>query len=940
MNKDPIDSSKMSESLTTRAFSALRWGYAGFATRALASFASGIVLARLLGPKPFGQVAAATLVFGLAVQLADGGFSAAIVQAPELDEADVRFAFTFQLAMGAALTAICALLAHAIGGALRDPLIEHVVRVTALVFLIQAFGQSSAALLKRRLAFRALQTAQVVSSVAGYALVGIAAALLGAGVWSLVAAQLAQSLTYSALVFVQARHSLVPRWSRPGLRLARFGMKVTGANILNWSISNFDNAFVGRAFGSTALGLYSRAFNTVSTPADAVVNTWQQVLFASCSRLRDRTKAFQRAYLASLSAVSLITFPVFWSIAACAPAVVAGLYGARWAEAAPLLRPLALAITLNAVMAMAGPMLGAADQVKREVRAQALSLVVAIAVFSICIRYSAVALAWAVLGVYVFRFFANTQPTLRLLRLGWADVLRVLRGPIITGCIAASAVWSTGRLASIYSVKPVWTLLLLSLTGITTVFVLLLLAADHILPRELVLVLMQIPQLLPAKLAQRLEDINSRQAGRDTLRDMLQREASENAARPTASASLFIATMLTPSGETGVQTHFNELRRYLAGRQVATELLTPFGAPKALRILVGGIRRVLALFGTRTALYASLRLDQVLLWSLMRSRLRRNGAWTVYAQCPRSTLVALRCRKGATQRVVMIVHFNLSQADEMADRGWIKRGGAVYENAKRCEQVALMGADGVVYSSSFMRSHLVSRIAGLAERPYKILPNFVSALARVADGPSGDIISIGTLEPRKNQAFLLRVLAAARKRGKYYSLTIVGKGEDESELRAEASRLGIAGQVVFAGYLKGASCLIPRHRVYAHSARMDNLPLALIEALSAGVPVLAPPVGGIPEIVTDGVHGYLWDINDVDGSTTKLIGILDDERLRLRMGAAGLEKYNWHFRTDHLAPKFYRFLVSGETGHIPETVIAASSPCRVLRPLTSEELHR
>src|ERR1017187_27286 len=101
----------MPEHLTTRAFSALRWGYAGSVTRALAGFTSGIVLARLLGPKPFGQVAAATLVFGLANQLSDGGFSSALVQSPEIDETDVRFAFTCQLAIGAALATICALFA-------------------------------------------------------------------------------------------------------------------------------------------------------------------------------------------------------------------------------------------------------------------------------------------------------------------------------------------------------------------------------------------------------------------------------------------------------------------------------------------------------------------------------------------------------------------------------------------------------------------------------------------------------------------------------------------------------------------------------------------------------------------------------------------------------------------------------------------------------------
>jgi O-antigen/teichoic acid export membrane protein/glycosyltransferase involved in cell wall biosynthesis len=913
----------MPEHLTSRAFSALRWGYAGFATRAVATFASGIVLARLLGPKPFGQIAAATLVFGLANQLADGGFSSALVQAPELGETDVRFAFTLQLAIGAALTAFCALIAPAVGAALRDPLIGDVVRVTALVFLIQAFGQSSAALLKRRLAFRALQTAQVVSSVGGYALVGIAAALLGAGVWSLVAAQIAQSLTYSALVFIQARHSVIPCWSRPSLRLARFGMKVTGVNLLNWSISNFDNAFVGRAFGSTALGLYSRAFNTVSGPADAVVSTWQQVLFSSCSRIGDRTKASQRAYLASVSAVALITFPVFWSVAVCAPVVVAALYGPRWAEAAPLLRPLAIAITLNAVMAMAGPMLGAADQVKREVKAQALSLLVAIAAFSVCIHYSAVALAWAVVGVYVFRFFAATRPTLQLLGLEWVDAFRVLRGPVVMSCITAGAVWSAWRLASIYSIKPAWTLLGLGLTGIATLFILLLLAADHVLSRELVLVLTQLSGSLPAKLSQRLAVINSRQAARETW----EREASENGAPPDVGASLFIATMLPPGGETGVQTHFNELCHYLEGVHVTTGILTPYGAPKALRISARAVCRVLGLFGRRTAFYASWHLDQALLWSLMRSRLPRKGSWTVYAQCPRSALAALQCRKTTSQRVVMIVHFNLSQADEMADRGCIKRIGLVYSNAQRGEQKALMGADGVVYCSAFMRLHLVSRIAGLAERPYKILPNFISPPVAAVDGPSGDIITIGTLEPRKNQMFLLHVLAAARRRGRSYSLTIVGRGEDELVLRAEAARLEIAGQIRFAGYVKEASSLIPRHKVYVHSARIENLPIVLIEAIAAGVPVLAPAVGGIPEIVTDGIDGYLWDLADVERSTSKLIGILDDGGLRLRMGAAGREKYNRRFRTECLAPQLYQFLVSGEgCGAVEPQVQLLSKP--------------
>ena len=173
------------------------------------------------------------------------------------------------------------------------------------------------------------------------------------------------------MVFAQAPYRLTPCFNKRSLHLMRFGIKVTGANILNWSLSNFDNAVIGRAFGSGALGLYSRAFNTVSTPAEAVVGTWQQVLFASCSRAGKRTPALRRAYLASLSAITLIMFPVFWSVAAFAPTVVAALYGSLWTGVTPLLPPLAVAITVNAAMALAGPVLGAVDLVKYRAKSAA-----------------------------------------------------------------------------------------------------------------------------------------------------------------------------------------------------------------------------------------------------------------------------------------------------------------------------------------------------------------------------------------------------------------------------------------------------------------------------------------------------------------------------------------------------------------------------------------
>ena len=499
----------MSDTLTNRSFSALRWGYAGFCLRAAAGFASGIVLARLLGPKPFGEVAVASLILGFANQLADGGFSSALVQAPELADTDVRFVFTAQLAIGSALT-ICGICAAPLVAALfHDPIITNVLRASSFLFLIQAFGQTSSAVLKRRLEFRGLQYAQVTSYVFGYGFVGIVAAWFGGGVWSLIAAQLVQSATYSAFVYLQLRHSVLPSFSKRGLHLGRFGVKTTCANLLNWSITNGDNACVGFALGSATLGLYSRAFDTVNSPASSVVNTWQLVLFAGCSRAGNRG-AVRRAYLASLTAVTLILLPTLSAVAICSPTIVATLYGVQWNATAPLLVPLAIAVAVSAALALAGPIPSAVDMVEKEIKAQAISLLLAIVAFLVAARYSAVAVAWSVLAVYIARFVLVTAPTLRVLDLGWNDVLRVTRGALALACATSFMAWGTDQFALRLGIPAVVRTIMIVPACLAATWVLLLLVADCLLSSELVTVLNQGASRLPRWISKRVKEIEAR----------------------------------------------------------------------------------------------------------------------------------------------------------------------------------------------------------------------------------------------------------------------------------------------------------------------------------------------------------------------------------------------------------------------------------------------
>ena len=242
-----------SSGLAASAISGVRWNYIGGGSASLCSLVIGIILARILGPRPYGQVIIASTIFGFINLFVDGGFGQALTQRASIDHADIRKTFTCQVGIGVFTTALVYLLAPWIAVRFHDPSAVHVVQAMSLMMTIQSTGLVSAALLRRAMSFKVIQYARLSSYLFGFVVVGIPLATHGAGVWSLVLAYLAQCLLNSVLVYFAVRHSLVPLFALPGRAITSFGGAIIANNVANWGHSNLDNIAVLH-LGPAALG--------------------------------------------------------------------------------------------------------------------------------------------------------------------------------------------------------------------------------------------------------------------------------------------------------------------------------------------------------------------------------------------------------------------------------------------------------------------------------------------------------------------------------------------------------------------------------------------------------------------------------------------------------------------------------------------------------------
>jgi L-malate glycosyltransferase len=151
------------------------------------------------------------------------------------------------------------------------------------------------------------------------------------------------------------------------------------------------------------------------------------------------------------------------------------------------------------------------------------------------------------------------------------------------------------------------------------------------------------------------------------------------------------------------------------------------------------------------------------------------------------------------------------------------------------------------------------------------------------------LLSTRNLEPLYNVACTLRAFAHVQQRYPEATLTVVGSGSEDGALRELARRLGLR-HVTFAGRVTPSE--MHRHYasadLYVQTPSIDNMPLSVLEAFASGLPVVSTNVGGVPAILTDGIHGLLVPDDDDRAAADAVVRLLEHPDEARRLAANGL----------------------------------------------------
>jgi O-antigen/teichoic acid export membrane protein len=342
-------------------------------------FVITILLARLLTPAEFGQVAMVMVLVGMASIFTDMGLSSALIQRQEPRSVHYSTVFYVNLAAGLALGVITYLSADWIGEFYGQPELIPLAKVLALLFIFDSFASTQTTILRKQLNYKVLARARFLSSAVS-GLPAVLMALYGWGVWSLVVQALCASLLYSVLIWAWSRWRPRLEFSIEALReLWGFGFRMFLAGLLDAVVTRIDYLVIGKLFAPATLGIYQRAKSLNNMVTQYASGSLMAVMFPLLSNVQTDVPRIRNIVKNTLCLICFVAFLLLGLLYLNANELILLLFGEKWRASGEFLQILVISGFAYPIGALMVNVLRSRGQSQRYLRLEVLKKVFVLA---------------------------------------------------------------------------------------------------------------------------------------------------------------------------------------------------------------------------------------------------------------------------------------------------------------------------------------------------------------------------------------------------------------------------------------------------------------------------------------------------------------------------------------------------------------------------------
>lgn len=407
------------ESLKYKTKKGLYWRFLDQFANYGMQFVVGIIMARLLSPSDYGITALPAVFLAVAGVFIDGGFSAALIRKKELTEKDLSTSFYYSIAVGIFCYIIIFLSAPFIADFYNTPVLESLVRITALTFLIGPLNTPQYVILNRRLDFKTPARISIVNKIVS-GIVGVTSAYMGFGLWALVISNLTSTVLGFFQLWLAVRWFPHEKFNKESFQyLWGFGNKLIATRLINTLYGNIGPIFLGKVGGTVDLGNYNRAKQYAAMPSSNVIGVVQSVTFPVLSKMQDEPEKLEHNYRRMIRFSAFCIFPVMMLLAALARPLIIIMITAKWESAIILLQILCFVYMWQPIHILNMNVLQVMNRTDLTLKLELIKKPLGTILYLLALPFGVIPFCLADLAMQLICLFINTYYTGKLINVGY-----------------------------------------------------------------------------------------------------------------------------------------------------------------------------------------------------------------------------------------------------------------------------------------------------------------------------------------------------------------------------------------------------------------------------------------------------------------------------------------------------------------------------------------